>query len=262
MVGQLQHACKVVRPGRCFLRHIYDLLMQTSHFQKDFHVRLNAQCQADIEWWSVFCHCWNGIFILRQCRTLQADVHLYSDASGSWGCGTYWNSVWFQAVWQGLPIASANIAPKELFPILVALVVWGPLWRGRTVCAHCDNGAVVEVINRGRAKEPLMCYQLRTLFFISAFYNFEVTERHTPGRANGLVDALSRDDLGSFRTQVLAALPNATAVLVSVKLGLSRASPFWRTQDWTDWFYNSSSLHYPQHPTTRLNHGTYTSAQH
>ena len=262
MVGQLQHACKVVRPGRCFLRHIYDLLMQTSHFQKHFHVWLNAQCQADIEWWSVFCHCWNGIFILRQCRTLQADVHLYSDASGSWGCGTYWNSVWFQAVWQGLPIASANIAPKELFPILVALVVWGPLWRGRTVCAHCDNGAVVEVINRGRAKEPLMCYQLRTLFFISAFYNFEVTERHTPGRANGLVDALSRDDLGSFRTQVLAALPNATAVLVSVKLGLSRASPFWRTQDWTDWFYNSSSLHYPQHPTTRLNHGTYTSAQH
>ena len=26
-----------------------------------FHVRLNAQCQADIEWWLVFCHCWNGI---------------------------------------------------------------------------------------------------------------------------------------------------------------------------------------------------------
>ena len=171
LVDQLQHACKVVRLGRCFLRRIYDLLMQTSHFQKHFHVRPNAQCQADIEWWSVFRHCWNGISILRQCRTLQADVHLYSDASGSWGCAAYWNSMWFQVAWQGLPIASATIAPNELFRILVACVMWGPLWRGRTVCAHCDNGAVVEVINRGRAKEPLMCHQLRALFFISAFYD-------------------------------------------------------------------------------------------
>ena len=79
LVGQLQHTCKVVRPGRCFLRPIYDLLMRTSHFQKHFHVRLNAQCQADL----VFSHCWKGVSIFRQCQTLQADVHLHSDASGS-----------------------------------------------------------------------------------------------------------------------------------------------------------------------------------
>ena len=185
LVGQLQHACKVVHPGRCFLRRIYDLLMQTSHFQKHFHVRLNAQCQADIEWWSVFCHCWNGVSILRQCQTLQEDVHLHSDASGSWGCGAFWNSMWFQVAWQGLPIMSATIVPKELFPILVACAVWGPLWRGCTICAHCDNGAVVEVINRGRAKEPLMCHQLRALFFISAFYDFEVTARKSSGSSAG-----------------------------------------------------------------------------
>ena len=67
LVGQLQHAWKVVRPGRC---RIYDLLMQTSHFQKHFHVRLNAQCQADIESWSVFSQFWNGVSIFHQCRTL------------------------------------------------------------------------------------------------------------------------------------------------------------------------------------------------
>ena len=42
LVGQLQHACKVVRAGRCFMRRQYDLLANTHHFQKHFRVRLNA----------------------------------------------------------------------------------------------------------------------------------------------------------------------------------------------------------------------------
>ena len=33
LVGQLQHASKVVRTGRCFLRRLYDLLANTHHFQ-------------------------------------------------------------------------------------------------------------------------------------------------------------------------------------------------------------------------------------
>ena len=38
---------------------------------------------------------------------------------------------------------------------------------------------MVEVIDRRRAKEPLLCHQLHALFFISAFYDFEVTAQHT-----------------------------------------------------------------------------------
>ena len=75
LVGQLQHASKVVRPGRSFLRRLYDLLPQTSHFQKHFRVRLSAECQADIEWWFAFGSCWNGVSILRHAKTPQADIH-------------------------------------------------------------------------------------------------------------------------------------------------------------------------------------------
>ena len=70
------------------------------------------------------------------------------DASGSWGCAALWNGLWFQVSWNSLLIANASIAPKELFPILVASVVWDSMWKGLTVCAHCDNSAVVEVLSR------------------------------------------------------------------------------------------------------------------
>ena len=49
LVGTLQHASKVVRPGRIFLRRIYDLLAATNHFKPHYTVRLNRECRADID---------------------------------------------------------------------------------------------------------------------------------------------------------------------------------------------------------------------
>ena len=65
-------ASRVVRAGRCFMRRLYDLLASTHHFQKHFSVRLNAECQADVEWWVTFCKRWNGVSIIRQCQAPQA----------------------------------------------------------------------------------------------------------------------------------------------------------------------------------------------
>ena len=49
-VGIIQHVSKVVRHGSCFLRRLYDLLAQTQKFKKHYKVRLNIECQADLEW--------------------------------------------------------------------------------------------------------------------------------------------------------------------------------------------------------------------
>ena len=62
LTGYLCHACKVVRPGRRFLRGIFDLLAWT---KKQHHfIRLNEQFQGDIEWWRVFLKDWNGVSML------------------------------------------------------------------------------------------------------------------------------------------------------------------------------------------------------
>ena len=237
LVGLLQHASKVVRPGRIFLRRLYDLLKRTQSFKEHFFVRLNAECQADIEWWHSFVSAWNGVSMLRSARVNAApDVNVWSDASGGWGCGAFWQGQWFQIPWGALPISGASISPKEFFPIIVACIVWGERWRDKRVCLHCDNMAVVNVINNQTAKEPLLCHHLRCLFFASAYFGFEVVSRHTPGASNTAADALSRNNMPLFRSQMQQAALCPTLVPVELQIGLSVAQPQWRSREWSNWF--------------------------
>ena len=122
LAGILQHACS---PGRIFMRRIYDTLARTHNYKPHYFVHLNAECRADIEWWCTFLRDWNGASIMRPLHASNPDVELYSDASGGWGCGAHWQSLWFQVPWGTLPIATQGIACKELFPITVAAIVWG-----------------------------------------------------------------------------------------------------------------------------------------
>ena len=129
LAGHLCHACEVVRPGRRFLRGLFDLLAWT---KKHHHiVRLNQQFRGDIEWWHVFLRGWKGVSMLYDSRIDNPDIDIWSDASGSWGCGALWNKKWFQVSWQEIPeFEKAPIAAKELLPILMAVVLWGKHWGG------------------------------------------------------------------------------------------------------------------------------------
>ena len=96
-------------------------------------------------------------------------VEIWSDTSGSWGCGAFWGSQWFQVQWSEWPgFAGASIAAKELQPIIKATAIWGPSWRGATVTAlcHCDNEAVVAAVKSGYCRDPTLAHMLRCLFFL------------------------------------------------------------------------------------------------
>ena len=58
-MGLLQHATKVVRPGRPFLYRLHVLQNVGSH--PDHHVRLSSAARADITWWFLFADRWNGL---------------------------------------------------------------------------------------------------------------------------------------------------------------------------------------------------------
>jgi len=90
--GHLNHACKVVRPGR-FLRGIFGLISQFG--RRDHMIRLNAAFRADLEWWHVFVCSWNRVsMMLRVCShqdlrfgvmpLVCGDVELYGVHSSFW----------------------------------------------------------------------------------------------------------------------------------------------------------------------------------
>ena len=66
LIGQLQHACRVVPPDRSFLRRIINL--STTAKELRHHIHLNAGCRSDLQWWSTFLAVWNGRQMLARVR--------------------------------------------------------------------------------------------------------------------------------------------------------------------------------------------------
>lgn len=96
LVGKLQHACKVVRPGRSFLCRMFELLRGTA--KKQLFIRLNRSFHSDLRWWHLFLESWNGVAMMGSWEW-QPKIHLFSDVSGSFGCGAWWDQSWLQVAW-------------------------------------------------------------------------------------------------------------------------------------------------------------------
>ena len=231
MIGQLQHACCVVRPGRSFLRRMITL----STVGKELHhrVRLNKGFQSDLQWWAQFLPKWNVIGMMAAAVRSPPSATVTSDASGNWGCGTFSNNgKWFQLAWpdqwQGY-----HITVKELLPIVLRLGIWGYEWQGQTVLCRCDNAAVVAILRSGSSKDRTVMDLVRSLFFILAQFNIFLVSEHLPGVLNGDADALSRDKLSLFRSQVPKAQFQQTVLPVALLQLLVHQCPDWTSVHWT-----------------------------
>ena len=117
LIGLLNHAATVVRPGRGFLRALIDASATTPHL--DHWVHLNAPARADISWWHTFMDHWNGISLVPPAAPA---YFIISDASGSWGCG---------ALHYIKPVVAASMAPR----------VVGGADRTQGVGPHCLGGS-------------------------------------------------------------------------------------------------------------------------
>ena len=97
LTGKLQHICKVVKPGRSFLRRMLELLrgIGKAHHQ----VCLNYSFRSNLVWWDAFLESWNGVSFLQPTEHGTPDQHLFTNAAGSFGCGRLWNGHWFQYRW-------------------------------------------------------------------------------------------------------------------------------------------------------------------
>lgn len=241
-LGHLSHAATVVRPGRIFLRRLFTRLSQVDH--PNHFTRLNVEARADIYWWQCLLQFWNGRSFF---PPPAASIHPFSDASGSFGCGAYdaerlqWIQLRWPASWQ-----SIGIAAKELVPIVLAAAVWGPYWAGKRICFHCDNEAVVKIIERRKAKHSLLAQLLRCLYFYAAVFHFDFVASHIPGVQNVVADAISRNNLILLQSLIP---PQATRIVVPQAVsGFLLAQPEWGSQSWMEQFTRSLPAAFHQPP--------------
>ena len=190
LIGTLQFACKAIRPGRPFIRRLINLTCGVT--QSFHHIRLNGEARADINCWLDYLQAHNGttLFLERDWTSSQS-INLYSDAAGSKGFAAVYGAAWvagpFPDSW-----ASFHITIKELYPIVLALSLWGHTLQNRRVRFHTDNQACVHIINSQTSKDKHIMHLVRHLVSVSLKHNILFRAEHIPGRHNVISDLLSR----------------------------------------------------------------------
>ena len=192
LVDTLQHATKVVCPGRAFVARMYSTAAKLRKMH--FTTRLNKSFRSDLLWWYTFLQSWNGFSLLRHPAISHPDFYAQTDASGVWGCAAVLGPQWLQWQWP-LEWQDIGIMAKELVPIIFTCIVWGSQLSKHHVNFQCDNANLVIAINKGSSKDKFVMHLLRSLSFFVAHFDIYLTATHLPGVINVTADHLSRGNL-------------------------------------------------------------------
>ena len=135
-VGLLQHATKVVKPGRTFVSRMYNTAAKIKELH--YYATLTKAFKSDLCWWHFFVNSWNGVSFLEYYYPQTSfDCQVVTDASGSCGCGAQYGDQWFQYAWTA-EWCTVGIMAKELVPIVIGCAVWGPLLIKKDTELKCD----------------------------------------------------------------------------------------------------------------------------
>ena len=125
-------------------------------------------------------------------------LHLYTDAAGSIGFGAVFGCHWLHGIWPEM-WKTFNIAFLELFPIVLAVHIWGSLMANKRIIFFSDNAAVVDIVNLQTSRHKDIMVLLRDLVLSCLRHNILFQARHIPGLQNSSADYLSRSQVVNFK---------------------------------------------------------------
>lgn len=196
LIGLLNFTCSVVLPGRAFLRRLIDLTrgIRRPHFK----IRLNKHAKSDLIVWLSFLEQYNGRTFFLDERMSASRYEITSDAAGSKGYGALFNTHWFYGSWPA-SWQSLNITALELFPLVIALHIWGDQLADKCVTFVTDNAALVDIINKQTSKHKIVMILIRDMVLTTLKFNIFFTARHLPGKLNERADLISRFQIERFK---------------------------------------------------------------
>ena len=196
LIGKLSFICKVIRPGRIFLRRL--ITLSTTVTQLHHHISLNKEAKADIQWWIQNLPHLNRNSIIPDPLTINSDdLKLYTDASNT-GFGAIYDTAWIQAQWPP-HLHHHSIDFKELFAILAACLTWGGKWQGKRIIFFTDNQPISQIWNSGSSPSSELMSLIRKLYLLAAKLQFTISFKHIMGFSNPVADSLSRFQEHRFR---------------------------------------------------------------
>ena len=150
-------------------------------------ITLTHGFRRDLRWFQKFLTTYNGISYFDHKKVdevLELDACL-TGLGGRWGDKVY-----------HLPIVdqfkNLAITQLEMVNILVAVKLFATAWQKKKICIKCDNMAVVQVLSKGKTKDPFLGACAKYIFLLAAKNDVDLTYVHIQGKPNCVADLLSR----------------------------------------------------------------------
>ena len=224
LCGYLNFLGKAIYPGRVFTRRMYakyGKLVNINqsvkdkrwekhfNFRKHHHVKLDAEFKLDCQVWLTFLMdskieklCCRPMLDLSE-SVIAKDIGFASDASAAvkLGFGAVLGNCWIFGAWgpDFIKTYKPSIEYLELFALCAGIFTWQEELSNCRIIVHCDNQAVVSMVNSISSTCPNCMYLLRMLVLNGLKFNRRIFARYISTKANFLPDALSRLDFARFR---------------------------------------------------------------
>ena len=116
----------------------------------------------------------------------------FTDACNE-GAGGFFGQDWFYFNWsQDWPQAALfHINEKEIIAVALEAYCWAPFWRNKHIIIYSDNSVTVSALNKGTYRNDEIKKCIRSLFWLSASFNFYLTARYLPSVRNVAADSAS-----------------------------------------------------------------------
>lgn len=206
LTGLLNFLGRAIVPGRAFTRRLYH---KTARLEQHHHLRVDRDIQEDLNLWLTFLESGNlALFrpFMDFSTTLQVEeISWYSDASLRHGWGCTYDKFWACEAWTDqekelVDRGVCNIQMQELFAFCVAVKLFAPMLQNKRVVTHCDNQAVVAMINKSSSSCKVCMEMIRVITMESMKFNCRFFSKWVETKKNGIADALSRGDMARFRS--------------------------------------------------------------
>ena len=185
LLGRLLYVAKCVAPARIFLGRMLEVL-RANHSRQYFI--LPQHFYNDLLWFVTYLRQFNGIVIYAR---VQSYIHVYVDSSLT-GAGGVCGVMVYAVKIPEMTYPNVTIVHLEMINVLVAVRLWAKNFQDARVQLHCDNAAVVAVLNAHKTKDFLLSAILRNIWLITAMKNIEFLATHISGKNNTIADVLSR----------------------------------------------------------------------
>ena len=191
LLGLLQFVASVSPPARVFSNRMLNNLRE---MPKQGTESLSLGFKSDLRFFLDLWPAYNGVRIVDK-EQVPCQDELELDACLS-GCGAYTGGEYYAEEFpREVQSVGHTIAQLELLNVVVALKVWGPVWRGHKVAVKCDNMNACLAVQTGRSRDSFLQHCVRELFVIGASCDVELKLTHCPGKKMERADALSRQHM-------------------------------------------------------------------